>query len=422
MTCVSPSALSSLRQELKGWEQSFFSEHGRKPSREDIKNDPYIASKYKSFNRARKPPDSDEAGSGPSTPQKRRRLGSYDTKALREKPVNVRSTPQKTSLSTPHKGLIAIEEQPSEPTPIHVRCALGPTPHKDGLVLGLFDTLDSNPTQSQLNDDGHETINTACTPSKNAGQSAAALRHSRTPRSSSKRFLLEAFAGTPLKRKRDADDIGTPGSSKKPYDTPAFLRRDHSFEQTFRIPDQELGKDVRSKRGLVRSLSTIIANLRKSEEERMDDEWEVMRDMEAGGYDKEGSHAERLTYIQDDVSQVPDMPLGPDKPLNDHEDSSAAEQETGRKPWKKKGLKRQTKRVKMRPVLHAPQKADNKPVEEGQNDETDHAAVETGQEEQPGGLKKVLRKVNEAAHMNFRRLKIKNKNSKAGGRGKFGRR
>ena len=38
-----------------------------------------------------------------------------------------------------------------------------------------------------------------------------------------------------------------------------------------------------------------------------------------------------------------------------------------------------------------------------------------------GGLVKKVRKVSEQAHANYRKLKIKNKNSKAGGRGRFGR-
>lgn len=40
----------------------------------------------------------------------------------------------------------------------------------------------------------------------------------------------------------------------------------------------------------------------------------------------------------------------------------------------------------------------------------------------PGVVSRVARKINSAAHANFCRLKIKNKNSKANGRGRFGRR
>ncbi len=141
------------------------------------------------------------------------------------------------------------------------------------------------------------------------------------------------------------------------------------------------------------------------------------------------------------------------------EKDAAPAEEQPTKVWKKKGLKRQTKRVHMKP------RAKPKPISRGedtdddavaetqagggaheeatQNDDDYHdSADETAQEAAEGSkigklapkkakkaaqtekkkADKPTKKQNPLAHANFRALKIKNKNSKAKGRGRFGRR
>lgn len=95
------------------------------------------------------------------------------------------------------------------------------------------------------------------------------------------------------------------------------------------------------KRGLVRSLSSMIQGMRKQEDDRLDEEMEMMREMENGDDDQE--HPKPVVQVED--SQVV-MPLGPDQAI-ESEESEEEEKDAGvfRKPWKKKGLKRQTKRV-----------------------------------------------------------------------------
>ena len=95
------------------------------------------------------------------------------------------------------------------------------------------------------------------------------------------------------------------------------------------------------KRGIVRSLSSIIQGLRKQEDDKLDEELEMMREMEDADDDQESAKPN----VQVEDSQVV-MPLGPDQGI-ESEESEEEERDTGvfRKPWKKKGLKRQTKRV-----------------------------------------------------------------------------
>lgn len=95
------------------------------------------------------------------------------------------------------------------------------------------------------------------------------------------------------------------------------------------------------KRGIVRSLSSIIQGLRKQEDDKLDEELEMMREME----NVDDDHEPAKPAVQVEDSQVV-MPLGPDQSI-ESEESEEEERDTGvfRKPWKKKGLKRQTKRV-----------------------------------------------------------------------------
>lgn len=231
------------------------------------------------------------------------------------------------------------------------------------------------------------------------------------------------------------------------------------------------------KRGLVRSLSTIIQGLKKQEEDRMEDEWDIMNELEAEERGETDKSAAPLQALVGD-SQAAEMPLGPDKGASSSEDES--EFDTGaldvngnpRKVWKKKGLKRQTRRVIMRPVLQKTntvpstlpagnEQSDEEVVEETQmpesalrrgrpggdddfvddedegghdaNRDSQHTRGEKGktrntakvadEKRAENGKEKKTKKVKPDAHANYRSLKIKNKNSRAKGRGgRFGRR
>lgn len=420
---------------------------------------PYEAAKYKLFDRlagrkaAEPPPPPPPA----ATPRKSTRHAEP-----KQKPKGtISSTPRKTPSETHHaitrtSVLSPVKEQEVEPTPAFIRNALGPTPQKDGQVLGIFD-IDTGPTPSKVGNAtalGPDGI-VAGTPCK-ATAHTSDPGFSKTPQSMSERFYLDAFAGTPLKRKREKDDVGTTSSSKRQFATPAFLRRsfpmasiDEESTETTTTSRQPFGK-----RGLVRSLSSIMNNLKKQEEERMDEEWDILNEIEEEERQPKKKEASKV-IIED--SQPAEMPLGPDQAAESEDEDSNAEEGTSRKPWKKKGLKRQTRRVIMRPVFHKAKKAEDAEQSDGEEPNAiPETQLETGGKEQAAdgsdyddelgeggatttkknkgkekekakpdqkeGGKMKVRKVNPDAHANFRKLKIKNKNSKANGRGRFGRR
>lgn len=433
----------SLREELKAWERRFTLDHdGRKPSREEIKSNAEIAAKYKQFNLMRKP----EPERRPvETPKKISRRRDISENALRERAPNAAATTPRKNEAKPNETahahiLSPVKEEPS--TPAFIRSALGPTPQRDGHVLGIFDML-PNPTPSKRSPspsaEHGDAVN--ATPSKGSSRAVDSAL-SRTPQSSGKRYFLDSFITTPGKRKRDDDDDdqGTPSTSKKLFATPSFLRRvSHPMASIDEEADDSSAMPPpRRMKPLARSFSAIIQDLKNQEEERMDDEWDVLNELEAeeNGYEPAKKKKPEQVLVED--SQGIEMPLGPDQAPEESE--SEEEVVLGanglpRKPYKKRGLKRQTRRVNMKPALHKPKKAaeleardesGDEAVGETQLDDANSTMSNASKAERPESesqksanpVKKVAQKVSQ----NFRRLKIKNKNSKANGRGRFGRR
>lgn len=363
------------------------------------------------------------------------------------------------------------------PTPQAIRQRLGPTPQKDGQILGLFDSLSATPSKTRdplASIDG----NTTATPSKGTATlvlrspEADNTRLSRTPASSGKRFLFDSFA-TPMKRKRD-EEQSTPSGTKGAAETPAFLRRIDMgqfnstldpLEETDEVGHANTREPPFKKRGLVRSLSAIIRNMKQQEEDDADEDLAIMRELEQ---EAEGNLSTSVTTtrpsnkpeVQIEDSQL-EMPLGPDRDPEsdeDEEDDDDGLDQNGqpRKVWKKRGQKRTTRRVIMRPaprpktaesqaltpnsqVVHETQLAElpsahapehemdangdsDSDFEESDLSKTTKSTQQSQQTEKVGPLKKAARKISVAAHANYCKLKIKNQNSKAKGRGRFGRR
>lgn len=168
---------------------------------------------------------------------------------------------------------------------------------------------------------------------------------SRTPASSTKQFYLANLFATPTTMRYaamvEAEDENTaPGDHSrntatagspepKPSETPSFLRRTN----TGRYPPPTANNDTsglspiasrKPRQFAGRGLSHIVQGLRAMEEERMDDDWDVMREIE--------EEQEAASF------QIPE---------------SQPAQENSR-PYKKKGQKRTTRKVNMRPVVPRP--------------------------------------------------------------------
>jgi 26S proteasome regulatory subunit N12 len=237
---------------------------------------------------------------------------------------------------------------------------IGPTPQRDGIVLGLFDSITEGTPSKRRIIFGEIEPNLFQTPTKqdrdaaSEASSASRIRGERTPLSVTKRNLFDQFV-TPKKRKAGED--GTPTSTLKGLATPAFLRRDNVLDSIDETDEATPRPAPWKKRGMVRSLSAMIQNMRKEEDDRLDEEADIMRELEM---EEEGMRAPpkpRVSQVQVMDSQV-EMPLGPDRGSESEEEDEEEEQlgpdGKPRRVWKKKGLKRQTRRTNCKCKMLAP--------------------------------------------------------------------
>lgn len=385
-----------LRIQLKGWEKTFAEAHsGRKPSKEDIKKNLEIATKYKAYNRTRDVLDGRKDASTlhfPSPSMLKLNPASSlqpagpddDQKLQKTQPY---ATPRKTraSIAEAHPSILDPYDAPSDsvsPHPYVFKNAIGPTPQRDGNLLGLFDLLSrsgSTPStrkrKAEVLDVDSAGRKAAQTPSKRPARENGDLlqflepdtgrrrRHSRTPASDGKRFLLSQFFATPSTM-RFAALVGDDQDETTPKDvvidhtplrtrvlggqtqgrlqdekaletTPAFLKRTASFHQrllTASNPDARThasptaartGPSFRPLKG--KPLSEILRSLRQMEDNDDEDEMDALREIE-------GNEANVLIGNSQDVGETATAQASP--------------------PWirKKKGQKRTTRRVIMRPV------------------------------------------------------------------------
>jgi DNA replication regulator SLD2 len=490
-----------LRIELKVWEKDFAtSNNGQKASRDDIKKHPeigqytpyinswryilmqHLASKYKEYNKARDILSGKITQAPPAmhrqTPRKRKHEDG--PKGGNSKRLQIDKTPSKGSMRPwevdPYESPSVIRDlfTPSKKT------AIGPTPQKDGQVLGLFDLLQddgvvASPSKLENGKDKDIQISIQATPRKprNALEDNVTLKYSRTPASSRKRYTLDAFA-TPLKS-RSINGLGgkTPSSvSKLHFPTPSFLRRDSHRTQMPVVNEDEsvtLSPEMVRvpRKPLVRGLSSILAGLRRMEEEAADEDLEALHEMEiemAG----EGKPASKPTAAKEGVlveDCQPRLPLGgfDDEAMYDSEPEELKNPTLGRdgqplKVYKKKGQKRTTRRVNMKPTRSKPQpQPEAQPQEdsddelaapeetvpetqvddmagfgEGRNFDSDESQSEYTASEggtryrrpnqtkknkkanKDGKIKTAARKVGTLAHQNFKRLKLRNSGAKGG--------
>lgn len=359
---------------------------------------------------------------------------------------------------------------------------IGPTPQRDGIVLGLFDLLPMETPSKRRKVLAEVAPNVLQTPSRNlrVKESETSLpsgRGERTPQSISKRNLLDRFV-TPQKRKRGEE--GTPTSALKGLATPAFLRRDATLDVINEDDEPTPRPAPWKRRGLGRSLSSMIQSLKKQEEARFDEEEEIMREMEM---EAEGIAVPKNVnlpriVVEDDQQAMPLGPDGADKSDGEGEkedDDGLGPDGQPKRVWKKRGQKRQTRRVismcitpvpwdfanivtvrpnfvKPLPVasLQEVDSSEEDAVPETQlhashqhsdtdDDGSDYASdashtpkkrkTQPKRSQVPGKqetsamepVKKIARKIKATAHANYRKLKIKSKGAGNGGK-RFGRR
>lgn len=340
-----------------------------------------------------------------------------------------------------HVANIDPYDLPLQRTPLAVRTYVKPTPQKNGQILGLFDSF--SPDKVLL-----------ATPSRRLSKSAI---HVASPlRATDTKFppLLTAtpskVAGSPIRPL--TREIVTPsaqrfrsgpnsGSAKRQLDeTPAFLRRHSSRIEMDAHSDDEVDSQLTFSpiairlppRPAGRGLSALVQGLRNMEEERLDDDLDLLRELEA---EESGLMLPKGPTTLVKASQKQDeaeLPLGADGDnVDDEEDVLATETvpTTGR-PWKKRGQKRTTRKsnivpstVKWKPepewTVGKDVSGDNGNAE---GTEAGESKAENASATTVPAKKGRTTKVSATAHANFRALKLRSKNSKGIGTFRRGRR
>lgn len=277
-------------------------------------------------------------------------------------------------------------------SPSRARSSIGPTPQKDGRVLGLFDALSSEGSRGNSGSRGGGK-----TPSKrrvallplteNMLQATPSKREKRTTTTTTtEQELLEsaskkrqqallATVTTPSKNRvhQGFTPISQRSLAKSLFDeTPAFLRR-RSQNMRFSAvgkDEDEAGDDgsdtwspvaIRKLRPPAgRGLSALVRKLREMEDEHLDDEMAILRDLESGDDDDDApsqhTKPKEAPAVMVGDSQVADMPLGPDRAIESEEEGggdgdAAVKENEPSKFRKKKGQKRTTRKVVMKPSI-----------------------------------------------------------------------
>ncbi|PUU83917.1 DNA replication/checkpoint protein [Tuber borchii] len=446
MSTVDDNRARQLRAELKEWEHSFAAEHGRKPSREEVKKDPHISAKYKEYNKLRTSSLSAASRLTASSTETKPEHTPSTTKGVHDPFASAKSdksaanTRKKAAdiFKTPTKPRItSADQQEIYDSPLSLRRtrlfgnrprdSVGPTPQKTGKVLGLFESF----------------VDIEATPKKARDRVSASPVSTRKAGNANGEGVNGGANGggefaTPRKRKAEEISVGSAKKCEEEFTTPSFLRRDSSrFQPLVESPPVPLPMRP------VRGLSSMVAELRKMEGEAIEEEFaddeEAMKEMEV--LDGEPSLPPLKKQRDEEVEVgIGDLPPGA---FAEEAIVDESEGEDKDKPkWKKKGLKRQTKRTIMRPITTKPQEvpqeedappnpADAELPSAGYDDDEDLSNIESGDEHTgkkamvdkgKAVVKKVVRKVKATANANFRRLNIRGQGAKARGGGKFRRR
>ncbi|ANB13869.1 hypothetical protein AWJ20_4820 [Sugiyamaella lignohabitans] len=381
-TGPSQSEIHKIKLEIKKWEYSFQETHGRKPGYDDIRAIPDIHIKYKTYNRyksgtsrASKNVDDNDQAAVRKLDKPLKSLAQYDqstdgvtadstgyvltphgTRSYREdlSIEYISRSPSRRSAEYDEgfKGNAASHRTPSTPqkkknaemAAAILAAKIGPTPQMDGRVLGIFEFTSPDAilqTPSAKKQKYNPSFENALlnTPSKKRTKSVASANPISPPRSDSPVRAVDSNSHAEPDANLSHTILATPAKSKTsspfnmetPSKTPTYLNHRISSMADSPIAPRRLG----------RTLSSMMAELR-----------DIKKEQETGGFDPDDGF---------DINEIADLneeDLYSD--FNDSQDDTKPKDSTEPGPiYKKKGQKRTTKRVKMKPILN-----ENDPIDE----------------------------------------------------------
>ncbi|KAJ6260401.1 hypothetical protein Dda_4627 [Drechslerella dactyloides] len=401
--------LRHLKLKIKAWEKDFASKNnGKPPTRQDIGANQKMgmydaAARYSEYQKLKKMLHAENSQTANSQSQ---------SQAVTRTPRRSARTSQ-----TPHKSpgnpfvFTPTTTRPELQNPLDSSSAhrrlkwmtkgyVSPTPQKNGKVLGIFDKLPGmTPTPQKRNREADDDKLLAKL-TESAKKKSKSIHDS--PLADSDDDDDDAYTPldptTPSRKRRY--EFQTPLSKKSkvkedeadPFATPAFFR---VSQCTFELkengspvtPDIKRFLPNRGMIGKVKPLSTLVKELREMQENYEDPGADVLRELEQN--ELPGGGAEPVVptaaaVLDARVSKVVEALLPPLDPSKAEE----IENENAKKPpaYKKKGQKRQTRRVKIRPV-RATGRAQAKAAADDHSD-SESGSGEEAEAERPAAISK----------------------------------
>ncbi|KAK6359581.1 regulatory particle non-ATPase [Orbilia brochopaga] len=356
--------LRHLKLKIKAWEKEFASKNnGKPPTRQDISANPKMAGRYSEYQKLKKILNGEDS----------QNMNTQSQSQVATQTPRRSTRASQTPLKSPGNPFVFTPttrpevQNPLDSSSAHRRLKwmtkgyVSPTPQKNGKVLGLFDKLPGmTPTPQKRN--------------REAGDDKLLAKLTESAKKKSK-----SFHDSPLADSDDDDDTYTPLDpttpsrkrryefqtplSKKskakadeadPFATPAFFR---VSQCTFELkesgspvtPDIKKFLPNRGMIGKVKPLSTLVKELKEMQENYEDPGADVLRELEQNElFGGDEPVAKPASAIDNRVSKAAEALLPP----LDLARAEEVENENAKKPpaYKKKGQKRQTRRVKIRPV------------------------------------------------------------------------
>ncbi|KAF3931751.1 hypothetical protein ABW19_dt0210215 [Dactylella cylindrospora] len=369
--------LRHLKLKIKAWEKEFTSKNnGKPPSRDDISANPKMASRYTEYQKLKKTASLRDSQINDSQ-QFSQSFSQLDSQTITKTPRKQPSQTTQTPFKTPSRPTTNVSANPFVATPTNRPEILGrfdspsasairrlkwmtkgyvsPTPQKNGKVLGLFDKLPGmTPTPKRTRAEDDNALLAKLTESAKKSK----INHSYE---SDEDDYVPLDPTTPSRKRRY--EFQTPLSKKShrnlsdepdPFATPEFFRQHHyNFEvkengspatpemARFAPPNRMIGK--------VKPLSALVKELREMQE-NFDPGMEVLREMEQQELNLQNSSKNADGTSNDGPHQATEDQLA----SRTGEDGDEGAGKAVKPPvYKKKGQKRQTKRVKIRPVRSA---------------------------------------------------------------------
>ncbi|KAK6527878.1 DNA replication regulator sld2 [Arthrobotrys megalospora] len=384
-----PDRLRHLKLKIKAWEKEFAIQNdGKPPSRQDISANPKIAARYSEYQRLKK-----QLGLENSQTANTQSLPPPAQKPAAVTPRKPSVRPSHTPLKTPSNPFFFTPSSRPElqgslysPSASAIRQLkwmakgyVSPTPQKNGKVLGLFDKLpgttptppkrpreaEDNAILAKLTDSAKRSKILHNTEFEDSDDEDAYVPLDPTTPSRKRRYEFQ----TPLSKKNK----GGASNEPDPFATPAIFRQ-HSMNFELKDNGSPLTPELkqfmpnRGMIGKVKPLSTLVRELREMQEEE-DPGMDVLRELEQSELNPKKTTD---SGTKEDITTAP-------FPESESQTGEVEADNLAKQPvYKKKGLKRQTKRVKIRPVRATRTKPNVKESSSSDSELEEHADKNSG--------------------------------------------